>query len=149
MMRCSNLGDELGKEVELSLVKRLQLPAFSASLEKAGLEIVSSKEKTLKFMAESGKMNKSEASPSFILGEALLVVPAKLAKHILKGEYIDIAELLKDNIEAKRRRLASMDKGGGPSRGTRRAIPNLLSCLCCYSLFAAIICSKYQVSREI
>ena len=150
MMRCSNLGDELGKEVESSLVKKLQLPAFSASLEKAGLEIVSNKEKeTLKFMAQSGKMNESEAFPPFILGEALPVVPAKLAKRILRGEYIDMAELLKDNIEAERRRLASTDEGGGPSRGTCRAIPNLLSWLRSYTLLAAIICSKYpEKSRE-
>ena len=77
------------------------------------------------------------------------MVPAKLAKRILRGEYIDMAELLKDNMEAERRRLASVEESGGPSRGTRRDIPDLMSWLHCYSLFAAIICSKYpEKSRE-
>ena len=36
IMKCFNLGDELRKGVESSLVKKLQLPAFSASIEKQG-----------------------------------------------------------------------------------------------------------------
>ena len=69
-------------------------------------------------MSQSGKVNETEASPPFILGEALPIVPTKLAEDILRGEYIDMAELLKDNIEAERRRLASTKEGSGPSRGT-------------------------------
>ena len=69
-------------------------------------------------MSQSGQVNETEASPPFILGEALPVVPTKLAEHILRVKYIDIAELLKDNTEAERRRLASTEEGSGPSRGT-------------------------------
>ena len=43
----------------------------------------------------------------FILSEALPVVSAKLVRRILRGEYIDMAELLKDNMEAERRRLSA------------------------------------------
>ena len=49
-----------------------------------------------------------EATPPFILEEALPVLPVKLVKRIQKGEYIDMVELLKDNIEA---RLASVEEG--------------------------------------
>ena len=33
--------------------------------------------------------------------------PGKLVRRILRAEYVDMAELLKDNIEAERRRLAA------------------------------------------
>ena len=36
----------------------------------------------------------------FSLGESLAVVPAKLVKRILKGEFVEMSELLKDNVEA-------------------------------------------------
>ena len=141
------LGDELGKEVDPQLVKTLQLPAFSASLEEAGQKNIVNQDLP-NSTSYPDKPNEMETSPPFILGEALPVVPAKLVKRILKGEYIHMAELLKDNMEAERRRLTS-EENSGTSKGTRRAIPNLLSWLHCYSLFAAIICSKYpEKSRE-
>ena len=46
-----------------------------------------------------------EAAP-FLLGEALPVVPAKLVKKIVRGEFVDMAELLWDNMEVGRRRVA-------------------------------------------
>lgn len=52
-----------------------------------------------------------------------------------------MAELLKDNIEAERRRLAVAENGSTYS--PRREVPNLLGWLYCYSLFAAIVCSKH------
>jgi len=35
----------------------------------------------------------------FVLGKPLPVVPARLTKKILKGEYVDMAELLKDSMD--------------------------------------------------
>ena len=40
----------------------------------------------------------------FILSEALPVVPAWLAKQIARGDYVDMAELFKDNMEVEGRR---------------------------------------------
>ena len=62
----------------------------------------------------------------FILSDALPVVPAKLVKCILKPEYVDMAELLKDNMEAERRRMLS--DGGLPqshfaNRPTHQEVP--------------------------
>ena len=71
----------------------------------------------------------------------LPVIPAKLVKRIQKGEFVDMAELLKDNIEAERRRLAVAENSS--SHNPRREIPNLLGWLYCYSLFAEIVCAKY------
>ena len=58
----------------------------------------------LKCVSLATKDKEALAHP-FVLNEALPVVPAKLVKKILKGEFIDMCELLKDNIEAERRRL--------------------------------------------
>ena len=142
---CFDLGDKLRNEADPSLVKQLRLLEFLAKMGQA----TSANNGTIKGISQSDKPNEMEMPPQFILREALTVVPAKLVKHILRGEYINMAELLKDNIEAERRRLASTEEGGGLSRGARRGIPNLWSWVHCYSLFAAIICSKYpEKSRE-
>ena len=50
---------------------------------------------------------------AFILSEALPVVPAKLVTKIRSGEYIDMAELLKDNIELREGQLPK-GKGAAP-----------------------------------
>ena len=136
-MRCCDLGEDLGRDTKTSLVKQLHLPAFTEHLEKAGQEVSETRTVT----SQQAKAKDCEAPPPFILGEALPVVPAKLVKRIQN-------ELLKDNIEAEHRRLTSVEEGGS-SRGVRREVPNLWSWLQCYSLFAAILCSKYpKKARE-
>ena len=77
-----------------------------------------------------------------MLEDILLVRPAKLVKKILRGEFVDMAELLKDNIEAERRRVA-VAEGSSGIPNLRREIPILLGWLSCYSLFAAIVCKRY------
>ena len=91
------------------------------------------------------------AETAFILSDALPVVPAKLVKRILRAEYIDMAELLKDNMEAERRRMLS--DGGFPQshfsgRPTRREVPDLLNWLQCFSLYAAVVTSKFLEKRN-
>lgn len=88
-----------------------------------------------------------EAQP-FVLSEALPVVPAKLANRIRKGEYVEMAELLKDNVEAERRRLAVGD--GGVSRVSRREVPDFESWLQCFSSYAAIVATQHpHKAREL
>ena len=129
----------MGKDTETPLVRQLNLPTFTEHLEKAGQE-------THTVTSQPVKMKDCEATP---LRKALPVVPAKLVKRIQRGEYVDMAELLKDNLEAERRRkrLASVEEGGS-SRGVKTQ--NLWSWLQCYSSFAAILYSKYpEKAREL
>ena len=53
---------------------------------------------------ESGTENgvKGEARRPFVLSEGLRPVPHKLAVRIIWGEYIDMAELLGDNLKAQK-----------------------------------------------
>lgn len=100
------------------------------------------------------KGRKGETEESiFVLSESLPVVPAKLVRRILRAEYIDMAELLKDNMEAERRRMQA-DSGGAQTqfagRQARRAIPDILSWLQCFGLYAAVVTSHYpEKSREL
>ena len=50
--------------------------------------------------SEGGNCGRREESSPFILGEVLPVVPAKLAKKIVRRDFV---ELLQDNMEAERR----------------------------------------------
>ena len=100
--------------------------------------------------------NKKEAEQEalpFILSETLPVVPAKLVRKILKGDFVDMAELLKDNIEAERRRCLSEAEGRQGHIGqtlSRREVPDLMSWLQCFSMYASVICSKYpEKAREL
>ena len=82
----------------------------------------------------------------FILSEALLVVSAKLVCRILRGEYINMAALLKDNIEAERRRLSV--EGG--SHFNRREVPEILSWLQCFNLYMVVVVSVHpEKTREL
>ena len=84
-------------------------------------------------------MVEQECSP-FLLTETLLVVPAKLMRRILKGEYVNMAELLSHNLEVERRR-ALADYGESGPRVGRHEVPDLLSWLKCFSLYAVIVAS--------
>ena len=83
---------------------------------------------------------------AFILSEALPVVPAKLVKQIQKAESVDMAEILKDNMEAERRRMLSdsaFPQTHFTNRPVWREILDMLSWLHCFCLYVAVVASKY------
>ena len=92
-----------------------------------------------------GKVVDKLAKP-FLLSEGLPPVPGKLVARILKGDFVDMAELLRDNLEAQRKGVLQEAEGStgttGPSR-PRRDIPDLLSWVQCFGLYAAVMASKY------
>ncbi len=91
---------------------------------------------------------KTKEPPPYIVSEALPVVPGKLVKKIVRGEYIDMAELLKDNVEAERRRLSGEHRTG--QRLGRREVSDFESWLQCFSAYTAVVCSKYpHKAREL
>eukprot|EP00731_Ephydatia_muelleri_P026364 Em0018g464a len=87
---------------------------------------------------------KKEQSLPFLLSEGLPTIPYKIVKKITNGEFVDMAELLRDNIEAERR--ASVVEGQKPPKAAhtaRREIPDLLSWVQCFGTFIAIMASVY------
>lgn len=80
----------------------------------------------------------------FVLGEGLPPIPARLVGKIRKGEFVDMADLLRDNLEADRRRgRESEESSPSPSaRSTRREVPDLLSWSQCFCTYTAVIAEK-------
>ena len=92
----------------------------------------------------NSKRLKKEQSLPFLLSEGLPTIPYKIVKKITNGEFVDMAELLRDNIEAERR--ASVVEGQNPPKAAhtaRREIPDLLSWVQCFGTFIAIMASVY------
>ena len=87
-----------------------------------------------------------EAPPKpFLLSEGLPPVPAKLVGRIWKGEFIDMAKLLRDNLEAQRRggwQEMPSSSASGLSR-QRREVPDLLSWVQCFGVYTAVVASQY------
>jgi len=55
-----------------------------------------------------------------------------------------MAEMLCDNMELERRRALAESEGiGNVKQSGRREIPDMLSWLHCFSLYAAVLCTKY------
>ena len=132
------------------MVKRLDLPTFESETGRAEGEptpITAGKERASGSSSGgdgggSASGGESDATPPFIMSEALPVIPGKLVKRILKGDFVDMAELLKDNAEMERRRLRAGESSHG-QRQSRREIPDFNSWLHCFSLYAAVVGSKY------
>ena len=80
----------------------------------------------------------TSATP-FVLSEHLPPVPAKLVAKIQSGDYVNMAELLRDNMEWERRQ--SISESAGPKSG-RREVPDLLSWITCFGIYASVICNK-------
>ena len=87
------------------------------------------------------KETESKATP-FVLGEGIPPVPARVVARIRKGEYIDMADLLRDNLEAERRStvqgtfpLARL----GQSKPLRREIPDVLSWAQCFGVYIGVV----------
>ena len=105
-----------------------------------------------KMAVESGgrdsrhESNKTDVGKPFILSEGLPSVPHKLVARILRGEYIDMADLLRDNLEAQRRCTSqssgSPPLGAAPTSRGRREIPDLLSWVQCFGTYIAVVTSQ-------
>ena len=136
-------------------VRELGLPAFETEPRSTAIE-VSEGETAGGAAAGAAAARKREVNPDtlpFVLSETLPVVPAKLVRKILSGEFVDMAELLKDNMEAERRRHSSdadVMQGHLGQSSARREVPDLMSWLQCFSSYAAVVCSKHpEKMREL
>lgn len=85
-------------------------------------------------------------SQQFSMGDGLPPVPAKVVEKILSGQFVDMAELLRDNMEVERRRNTMEYTTAGPAptaRPVRREVPDLLSWVQCFGMFASVMASKF------
>ena len=82
---------------------------------------------------------------SFVLGEGIPPVPGRLVARIWNSEYVDMADLLRDNLEVDRRRGG--DHGPHPQgsrpKPLRREVPDILSWAQCFGIYVGVIAEKY------
>ena len=105
--------EALGQMPDGKVVGSLDLPVFTTAEEEgitAPKEGSGGAQNALSQEGHSGRgedggmnlPNVAEETPKpFILNEGLLPIPAKLVGRIVRGEFIDMAELLRDNLEAQ------------------------------------------------
>ena len=135
----------LGNMPDPGKIAGLKLPTFSNSEPNPSSKTATQGTPGTKVTADSGKAGNSDATPS-TLGEGLPPVPAKLVGKIRRGEYVDMAELLRDNMELQRRRdirETTTNTFGVTSHPNRREVPDLLSWVQCFGMYAAILCDSY------
>ena len=82
----------------------------------------------------------------FMLGEGLPPVPGRLVQKIQRGDYVDMAELLRDNMELERRKASCESSASALGLGIQpscREVPNLISWVQCFGVYAAIVSAKH------
>ena len=82
------------------------------------------------------------------MGEGIPPVPARLVGRIWNDDYIDMAELLRDNLEAERRGNSGNTQqsglpGGSHSKPLRREVPDVLSWAQCFGVYIGVVVEKY------
>ena len=82
----------------------------------------------------------------FVLSDGLAPVPAKLVARILRGDFVDMAELLRDNLEAQRQGVIQESSAIlSDLKRCRREIPDLLSWVQCSGTYMAV---RSQLSQR-
>ena len=143
----TSIGDELGDMPVAATIWQLGLPVVEGG--STAVEVASELAKEIQ-TTSSGEVEavfpKLAANKPFILSEGLPPVPHKLTVRILKGEYVDMAELLRDNLEVERRASSTKQPAGSTAtvqNKPRREIPDLLSWVQCFGTYMAIITSQF------
>ena len=94
---------------------------------------------------------KQPLPPPFIVGKGLPAIPPKLVAKIQRGEFVDMAELLRDNIEADRRRAATAGNVVATLLGSakpRREVPDLMSWVQCFGMYTSVLGEAYLNLRR-
>ena len=131
-------------ELNLPIIETRQAGKSKPPSEAASTSLINERAST-----ESGEHVKppaegSKGTTQFSMGDGLPPVPAKVVEKILSGQFVDMAELLRDNMEVERRRSTLESASApAPARPARREVPDLLSWVQCFGVFASVIASKF------
>ena len=141
---CGPTGAALGTLPDLEAVERLGLAVFDGGEAPAAVaaDILGETEKgvvsqdkgrTFDILSPGGAgRGKEEEYQPFLFSDGFPPVPAKLVGKILRLEFMDMAELLRDNIEAERRQGRQREATGVPAKQQqRREVPDILSWIQC------------------
>ena len=135
----------LGRNARPESCRGLHLPTFDKEQDIAAAKTSAPDEdtSTTALGVSTSELPKEGASLPFILGEGLPPVAAKLVVKIQRGDFVDMAELMRDNMEAERR--AEQDGAiGSPfnKQSRRREVPDLLSWIQCFGTYISVVVAK-------
>ena len=132
-------GTRLGCVLAPEVVESLDLPVIPAA--DSVVPPVSGVLGPTSSEAAAGGDTPAEVQP-FLFSQGFPPVPAKLAGKILRLEFVDMAELLQDNIEVERRRGSQGESSSG-SKHTSREIPDIFGWLQCFGIYISVMASKF------
>ena len=149
----SLVGSPLGAMPSAETLEVVPLPTGGAAARKdpveRGKEPMNSQRPAAKLGANSEKsVPEDSKSDPFVLGEGLPILPAKLTAKILRGEFVEMHELLQDNIALEKKvadELTTLNQGTKQSkkRELTEDVHGLLSWVECFNLFSSVLLSKY------
>ena len=79
----------------------------------------------------------------FQLGETLPVVPARIVRRVLRGDFVDMAELTEDNLELELRRGSEADEGKPVPLHKLKSVPDIVAWARSFCLYAGIVVSTH------
>ena len=79
----------------------------------------------------------------FQLGPTLPVVPAHIVRQVLQGDYVDMAELTKDNLELELCRFTDGEDGKSIPLSRLKPVPDALTLARSFCLYAGIVVSAH------
>ena len=116
-------------------VRDLCLPAFEDSPLPAG-----SGESSDTRMVEG---TSGAVAQKFQLEQTLQVVLARLVRHVLRGDYVDMAELTEENLELELSRGTESDDRKPISLNKLKPVPDILTWARSFCLYAGIVVSAH------
>ena len=118
-------------------MKELDLPAIS--VDHSVVPPASVDHTKVGSAGEPGGKPQSEAAGKFQLGETLPVVPSRIVARILRGDFVDMAELGEEHLELELRRATEGEEGKHTSKGRLRTVPDLLTWAQCFCQYAGVV----------
>ncbi len=85
----------------------------------------------------------SSSPQKFQLGETLPVVPSRLVRRVLRGDYIDMAELSEEHLELELRRSLEGEESKPTPSHKLRPVPGLLTWVQSFCHFAGIVAKAH------
>lgn len=136
-------GSTLG-EFDASLVKDLGLPTIGTDPGPVGSGTPGSSSTGSSSTGASHDLPGSSSGPlKFQLGETLPVVPAKLVRRVVRGDYIDMAEFTEDHLELELRRSLEGEDSKPTPLHKLRPVPDLLAWVRSFCHYAGIVAKTH------
>ena len=122
-------------------VRELSLPSFESESVAggAGARVVEAGHSS----GPAEKKSTEKETAKFKLGDTLPVVPARLVRRILRGDYVDMSDLMPESMDVEMRRAAGEEEPKASAKASRKVVPDIVTWAQCFSFFAAVVSSEY------